>query len=156
LGCFDEAMKLIGEIPYQPSVMVWRALLVACVIHKNIDLGRVCAQLEMDLHVDGSHVLLSNVYATAGRWGDVAFVRKNIQKKKVKKEPGLSWVENQGVVHCFSVGDTMHPDIKLICAMLEWLNKKTRDAGYVSDCNAILLDVEDDEKERRLWYIAKD
>ncbi|CAL0324676.1 unnamed protein product [Lupinus luteus] len=37
-GKFDEAVKLIGEIPFQPSVMVWRALLGACVIHKNVDL----------------------------------------------------------------------------------------------------------------------
>lgn len=152
-GQFDEAVKLIGEIPFQPSVMVWRALLGACVIHKNVDLGRVCAQhvLEMEPHDDSTHVLLSNMYATARRWDNVASVRKNMQKKRVKKEPGLSWVENQGVVHYFTVGDTSHPDIKLICAMLEWLNKKTRDAGYVPDCNAVLLDVEDDEKGRLLW-----
>ncbi|XP_045827370.1 putative pentatricopeptide repeat-containing protein At5g13230, mitochondrial [Trifolium pratense] len=153
LGQFDEAMKLIGEIPFQPSVMVWRALLGACVIHKNVDLGSVCAQhvLEMEPHDDATHVLLSNMYATAGRWDSVAFVRRNMQKKKVKKEPGLSWVENQGVVHYFSVGDTSHPDIKLICGMLEWLNKKTRDAGYIPDRNAVLLDVADGEKERHLW-----
>lgn len=153
LGKFDEAVKLIGEIPFQPSVMVWRALLGACVVHKNIDLGRFCAQhvLEMEPHDDGTHVLLSNMYAVAKRWDNVASVRKNMKRKRVKKEPGLSWVENQGVVHYFSVGDTSHPDNKLICAMLEWLNMKTRDAGYVPDCNAVLLDVEDDEKERHLW-----
>lgn len=153
LGQFDEAVKLIGEIPFEPSVMVWRALLGACVVHKNVDLGRVCAQhvLEMEPHDDATHVLLSNMYATARRWDNVASVRKNMQKKRVKKEPGLSWVENQGVVHYFTVGDTSHPDIKLICAMLEWLNKKTRDAGYVPNCNAVLLDVEDEEKQRHLW-----
>ncbi|RDX85114.1 putative pentatricopeptide repeat-containing protein, mitochondrial, partial [Mucuna pruriens] len=152
-GQFDEAVKLIGEIPFQPSVMVWRALLGACVIHKNLDLGKVCAQhvLEMEPHDDATHVLLSNMYATARRWDNVASVRKNMKKKRVKKEPGLSWVENQGVVHYFTVGDTSHPDIKLICAMLEWLNKKTRDAGYVPDCSVVLLDVEDDEKKRLLW-----
>ncbi|KAE9607634.1 hypothetical protein Lal_00026980 [Lupinus albus] len=152
-GQFDEAVKLIGEIPFQPSVMVWRALLGACVIHKNVDLGRVCAQhvLDMEPHDDATHVLLSNIYAGARRWDNVASVRKNMQRKRVKKEPGLSWVENQGMVHYFTVGDTSHPDIKLICAMLEWLNKKTGDAGYVPDCNAILLDVEDDEKKRLLW-----
>ncbi|KHN23502.1 Putative pentatricopeptide repeat-containing protein, mitochondrial [Glycine soja] len=152
-GQFDEAVKLIGEIPFQPSVMVWRALLGACVIHKNLDLGKVCAQrvLEMEPQDDATHVLLSNMYATAKRWDNVAYVRKNMKKKKVKKEPGLSWVENQGVVHYFTVGDTSHPNIKLIFAMLEWLYKKTRDAGYVPDCSVVLLDVEDDEKERLLW-----
>ncbi|KAK7308517.1 hypothetical protein VNO77_42127 [Canavalia gladiata] len=152
-GQFDEAMKLIGEIPFKHSVMLWRALLGACVIHKNLDLGRLCAQhvLEMEPHDDATHVLLSNMYATARRWDMVASVRKNMQKKRMKKEPGLSWVENQGVVHYFTVGDTSHVDIKLIRAMLEWLNKKTRDAGYVPDCDVVLLNVEDDEKERLLW-----
>ncbi|KAL4382704.1 hypothetical protein S245_014410 [Arachis hypogaea] len=153
LGQFDEAAKLIGEIPYDPSVMVWRALLGACVIHKNIDLGSVCAQrvLEMEPDDDATHVLLSNMYATAKRWDKVASVRKCMQKRRVKKEPGLSWVENQGVVHYFTVGDTSHPENKVIYEMLEWLKKKTREAGYIPDCNAVLLDVEDAEKERLLW-----
>ncbi|ESW25117.1 hypothetical protein PHAVU_003G008700 [Phaseolus vulgaris] len=153
LGQFDEAINLIGEIPFQPSVMVWRALLGACVIHKNLDLGKVCAQhvLEMEPHDDATHVLLSNMYATERRWDRVASVRKNMKKIKVKKEPGLSWVENQGVVHYFTVGDTSHPDIKLIHAMLEWLNKKSREAGYVPDCSVVLLNVEDDEKQSLLW-----
>ncbi|CAJ1932880.1 unnamed protein product [Sphenostylis stenocarpa] len=152
-GQFDEAVNLIEEIPFQPSVMLWRALLGACVIHKNLDLGKVCAQhvLEMEPHDDATHVLLSNMYAAARRWDNVASVRKSMKRKKVKKEPGLSWVENQGVVHYFTVGDTSHPEIKLIFAMLEWLNKKTRNAGYVPDCSVVLLDVEDDEKERLLW-----
>ena len=69
----------------------------------------------------------------------------------MKKEPGVSWIENHGTVHYFSVGDASHPDIKLIKAMLEWLNMKTRKAGYVPELNATLLNVEDGDKEHRLW-----
>ncbi|KAI4317877.1 hypothetical protein L6164_025708 [Bauhinia variegata] len=152
-GHLDKAVKLIAEIPFQPSVMVWRALLGACVIHNDLDLARVCAQhvLEMEPDDEATHVLLSNMYATARRWDSVALVRKNMRDKAVKKVPGLSWVENQGIVHYFTVGDSSHPDTKLIHGMLEWLNMKTREAGYVPNHNVVLLDVDDDEKERRLW-----
>ncbi|XP_052204136.1 putative pentatricopeptide repeat-containing protein At5g13230, mitochondrial [Diospyros lotus] len=153
LGHLDRAAKLIEEMPFEPSVMVWRALLGACVIHKDIELGRIAATrvLEMEPQDDAAHVLLANMYATARRWEKVASVRKNMKKRGVKKEPGLSWIEIQGIVHCFIVGDASHPDTKLIYGMLEWLNMKTKKAGFVANCSAVLLDVEDDEKARLLW-----
>ncbi|KAJ9158936.1 hypothetical protein P3X46_024479 [Hevea brasiliensis] len=152
-GHLNKAIKLIEEIPSEPSVMVWRALLAACVIHNDVQLGRISAQriLEIDPQDEATHVLLSNMYAAARSWENVASVRKTMKEKGVKKEPGLSWIENQGSVHYFSVGDISHPDMKLINGMLEWLNMKTRKAGYVPNLNAVLLDVEDDEKEHRLW-----
>ncbi|XWS68758.1 hypothetical protein CRYUN_Cryun04dG0119500 [Craigia yunnanensis] len=49
-GHLYKAVKLIEEIPFEPSVMVWRALLGACVIHNNVELGRLSSQciLEME------------------------------------------------------------------------------------------------------------
>ncbi|GJZ07796.1 putative pentatricopeptide repeat-containing protein [Tanacetum coccineum] len=153
LGQLDKAMKLIDQIPCDPSVMVWRALLGACVIHKDIELGELSAKrvLELEPQDESTYVLLSNMYASAKRWDNVALVRKNMKKKRVKKEPGLSWIENQGIVHYFTVGDSSHSDIKLIYGMLEWLNLKSNRAGYISNRDVILLDVEDDEKARLLW-----
>lgn len=49
------------------------------------------------------------------------------------------------------MGDTSHPDTRLINGMLEWLKIRTLKAGHVPNCNVIMLDVEDDEKERLLW-----
>ncbi|KAE8716191.1 putative pentatricopeptide repeat-containing protein [Hibiscus syriacus] len=152
-GHLDKALKLIQEIPFKPSVMVWRALLGACVIHNNVELGRISAQriLELEPQDDATHVLLSNMYATARKWDNVAAIRQNMREKGMKKEPGLSWIENQGSVHYFSVGDTSHPDTKVINGILEWLNLRTRRAGFVPNRNAVLLDVEHKEKERLLW-----
>lgn len=152
-GNLYQAVKFIEDIPFEPSVMIWRALLGACVIHNDVELGRISAQrvLEMEPRDEASHVLLSNIYARARRWDNVAYVRKHMKRKGVKKEPGLSWIENQGKVHCFTVADTSHADLKLINGMLELLKMKTRKAGYSPHLNAVLLDVEDDEKERLLW-----
>ncbi|KAL1538960.1 putative pentatricopeptide repeat-containing protein, mitochondrial [Salvia divinorum] len=153
LGYIDKAVKMIGEIPHEPSVMVWRALLGACVAHNNVEFGRFSAEkvLELEPQDESTYVLLSNIYAGAKRWDNVAVVRKRMKRKKVKKEPGLSWVENQGMVHSFVVGDNSHEDIKLIHAMLEWLNLRSKRAGYTPNHDVILLDVEEDEKSRLLW-----
>ncbi|KAG6781363.1 hypothetical protein POTOM_014261 [Populus tomentosa] len=152
-GHLEKAAKLVHEIPFEPSVMVWRALLSACVIHNDVELGRISAQrvLETEPEDEATHVLLSNIYANARRWGNVASIRTSMKRKGIRKEPGLSWIENQGRVHYFSVGDTSHPDTKLINGMLEWLNMKARNEGYVPDFSSVLLDVEDVDKEQRLW-----
>ncbi|XP_022727121.1 putative pentatricopeptide repeat-containing protein At5g13230, mitochondrial isoform X2 [Durio zibethinus] len=152
-GYLYKALKLIEEIPFEPSVMVWRALLGACVIHNNVELGRLSAQhiLDMEPQDDATHVLLSNMYATARRWENVTAIRQSMKKKGMKKEPGLSWIENQGSVHYFIVGDTSHPDMKVMNGILEWLNLRTRKAGFVPNHNAVLLDIENKEKERLLW-----
>ncbi|XP_021745830.1 LOW QUALITY PROTEIN: putative pentatricopeptide repeat-containing protein At5g13230, mitochondrial [Chenopodium quinoa] len=152
-GNLDKAMELIREVPFEPSIMIWRAVLGACVIHKNVELGKVAAEhvLEMDPQDQTAYVLLSNIFASLKRWGHVAQVRKSMKNKGVKKEPGLSWVEIQGETHYFTVGDASHPDIRLIKGMLEWLRMKVNRAGYIANCNVILLDVEDEEKERLVW-----
>lgn len=152
-GRLNNAMKFIEEIPMKPSPMVWRALLGACLVHKNVELGRICAQrvLEMEPQDKITYILLSNLYAAGGSWGDVALVRKSMRSKGVKKEPGLSWIEIQGEIHSFSVGDASHRDKRAINAMLEWLQMKTKKAGYIPDSNAILHDIAEDQKERLVW-----
>lgn len=152
-GHLDKAAKLIEGIPFQPSVMIWRALLGACIIHNNVEIGRLSAQhiLDFEPEDEATHVLLSNIYAMARSWEKAASVRKSMKKKGVKKEPGLSWIENQGMIHYFRAGDTSHADMNIIRGMLEWLNMKSRKAGYIPDLSAVLRDVKEDEKERYLW-----
>ncbi|ONK55342.1 uncharacterized protein A4U43_UnF4560 [Asparagus officinalis] len=152
-GHLDEAMNFIDQIPNEPSVMVWRALLNACLIHKNVQLGNICAErvLKIEPEDEVTLVLLSNIYAKAGIWENVALTRKLMRSRGVKKEPGLSWIEIQGETHCFTVGDETHPDIKLIKAMLEWLNNKAKKAGYSPDSTVILHDIGEEEKGRLLW-----
>ncbi|KAF9607107.1 hypothetical protein IFM89_032223 [Coptis chinensis] len=152
-GHLDDAVKLIDDIPFEHSIMLWRALLGACVIHNNVELGKLSAErvLKMEPQDGSAMVLLSNIYAGARRWESVASVRKLMKRNGVKKEPGLSWIENQSKVHYFTVGDTSHPEMRLINGMLEWLNIKIKKAGYVCNRNVVLLDVEEDEKDRLLW-----
>ncbi|OEL33377.1 putative pentatricopeptide repeat-containing protein [Dichanthelium oligosanthes] len=152
-GCLNDALKFIGDIPSAPSAMVWRALLSSCVVHKNVALGRFSAEkvLEIEPQDETTYVLLSNMYAAAGILDQVALLRKSMRNIGVKKEAGLSWVEIKGKVHAFSVGSVDHPDMRVINAMLEWLNLKAIREGYVPDINVVLHDVDEEEKARMLW-----
>ena len=47
----------------------------------------------LDPDNSGDHVLLSNVYAVAGKWKDVVAVRRSMVHQKIKKTPGWSMIE---------------------------------------------------------------
>uniref|UniRef100_A0ACD6A6F9 Uncharacterized protein n=2 Tax=Avena sativa TaxID=4498 RepID=A0ACD6A6F9_AVESA len=152
-GRLNDALNFIGDIPSAPSAMVWRALLSSCIVHKNVDLGRFSAEkvLEVEPQDETTYVLLSNMYSAAGSLDEVALLRKSMRNIGIRKETGLSWVEIKGVVHAFSVGSEDHPDMRVIHAMLEWLNLKAARDGYVPDTNAVLHNVDEEQKARMLW-----
>ncbi|KAJ6307716.1 hypothetical protein OIU76_017500 [Salix suchowensis] len=127
LGHLDKTVKLVKEIPFVPSAMVWWSLLSACVVHNDVELGRISAQhvLEIELEDEATHAILLNIYANARRWGKVASIRKSMKRKGVRKEQGISWAVNEGGVHYFSVGDISHLGT-MIKGMLEWLNMNAR------------------------------
>eukprot|EP01018_Ginkgo_biloba_P030859 Gb_11981 [translate_table: standard] len=153
-GRLVEAEALIKEMPFQPDSVVWRALLSACTIHGNMEIGKRVAQciLELEPRDHASSVMLSNIYAAAGRWDEVASVRKLMRDRGVKKEAGCSWIEVKNQVHSFMVGDILHPQMEAIYAKLEKLTEQMKEAGYIPDTNFVLHDVELEEKEHSLSY----
>ncbi|XP_050232816.1 pentatricopeptide repeat-containing protein At1g11290, chloroplastic [Mercurialis annua] len=150
-GRLSEAWDFIQKMPVEPGITVYGAMLGACKIHKNVDLGEKAAYRLFELNPDegGYHVLLANIYATASMWEKVAEVRKMMQKKGLQKTPGCSLVELRNEVHSFYSGSTSHPQSKKIYNFLETLVDRIKAAGYVPDTNSI-HDVEDDVKEKLL------
>jgi pentatricopeptide repeat protein len=104
-GHLKEALHFISNMHLQPDAGIWGALLGACSIHYNIHLGERVADylLELDPENVGHYVLLSNLYAAAGRWGDVVKVRTMMKVRGLKKTPGHSWIEINKKVHVFLV-----------------------------------------------------
>jgi pentatricopeptide repeat protein len=94
-GCLDEAESFINDMPFEPGALVWGTLLGACRVHGNMKLGEKVAErlLELEPQIPTAYVLLSNIYAEAGRWDDVEKVRTMMKENCVKKEPGHSWIE---------------------------------------------------------------
>eukprot|EP01018_Ginkgo_biloba_P011245 Gb_34297 [translate_table: standard] len=152
-GHLDEAQNFIRNMPFEPSARVWGALLGACRIHHDIELGECVAERLFDLKPDndGIYVLLSNIYATAGRWDDVAKVRTMMKDRGLLKTPGCSFIEVNNTVHAFLVGDRSHPQSQKIYATLDTLLEQMKAAGYVPDTDFVLHDVEEEVKEHLLF-----
>lgn len=151
-GHLDEADKLINEMPFNPDAVVLGALLGACRIHMNVKLGeRVAERLfELEPLNSSTYVLLSNIYAVAGRWDDVGKVRMIMKARGVIKKAGCSWVKIKNKVHVFQEGDIMHPQMEKIYSALHELERQMREVGYVPDTNFVLHDVEEQQKEQSL------
>jgi pentatricopeptide repeat protein len=153
-GLLDRALKFIRELPIEPTAAAWKALLGACRMHKNMELGAYAAErvFELDPYDSGPQVLLSNIYASARRWGDVSKVRKMMKESGLKKEPACSWVEIENTVHVFMSNDDAHLQRDEIHRKWEEMSGKIKEMGYVPDTSHVLLLVDEHEREVKLQY----
>ncbi|XP_043718748.1 pentatricopeptide repeat-containing protein At4g38010 [Telopea speciosissima] len=132
-GLLDEALELVMTMPMQPDELIWGALLSACKAHGDVELSRHILDklLELDSHDSGVYVLLSNIFATNGRWEDVSRVRRLMKKRSIRKVPGSSVIEVNGSSHEFFVGDIDHSHLKEIHLVLTMLAKQAHLEGQV-------------------------
>ncbi|CAA7401532.1 unnamed protein product [Spirodela intermedia] len=151
-GRLEEAYGFVKQMPFKPDERVWGALLSACRLHSNIAVGVAAADhlFKLAPAQSGYYVLLSNIYARAGRWGGVAAVRAAMRRRGVKKTPGWSNVELEGRVHTFLMGDRSHIQSPDIYAELAALVGRLKEAGYVAETESALHDVEEEDKEGHL------
>ncbi|KAL8557592.1 hypothetical protein ACS0TY_004877 [Phlomoides rotata] len=151
-GQLDRAERFIRAMPNVPTAAVWKALLGACRMHKNTELGAYAAErvFELDPHDSGPHMILSNIYASAGRSSDAARVRKMMNESGVKKEPACSWVEIGNAVHVFVANDDSHPQTEEIRKMWNKLRDGITKIGYVPDTSHALWFVDQEERNERL------
>ncbi|KAH1189260.1 Pentatricopeptide repeat-containing protein DOT4, chloroplastic [Glycine max] len=91
----EEAADLIRGLSIVLDTNIWGALLGACRIHGNIELGMWAAEHLFELKPQhcGYYILLSNMYAEAVRWDEANKVRKLMKSRGAKKNPGCSWVQ---------------------------------------------------------------
>lgn len=113
-GMVEEAEKFIEEKMGGlggGDANVWGALLSACRIYGKIEVGnRVWRKLaEMGITDFSTHVLSYNIYKEAGWDMEANKVRKLISETGMKKKPGCSVIEVNGVVEEFLAGDNRHP-----------------------------------------------
>ncbi|KAL4201574.1 hypothetical protein AMTRI_Chr02g259300 [Amborella trichopoda] len=101
----------------EPDSAIWRALLSACRIHGNIELGEriIDYVVEVEPKHGGGLVLLSNIYASNNRWDGVGRVRRVMKQRRVESVPGWSSIEVGGVIHEFLAGDKSHSLTRVIC-----------------------------------------
>ncbi|KAI3448390.1 hypothetical protein Pfo_005055 [Paulownia fortunei] len=149
VGKLDEAKRMIEKMPMNPQAEIYGSLLNASRIHKRVDLGELAANklFELEPENSGNYVLLSNMYASAGKWKEVDRIRELMKTRGLMKTTGWSWVEHDRKMHKFIVGDRSHEQSVEIYNKLAELKRKLQASGYIADKSNVLRDVEDEEKE---------
>ncbi|KAL6329855.1 hypothetical protein AAG906_037955 [Vitis piasezkii] len=142
-GFLNEAFRLIKKIPSRPSDEVWGALLLACRIHGNTELGEIAANnlFQLEPEHTGYYVLMSNIYAASNKW-----------KEGLKKPAAFSVIEFGTEVHGFHTADQSSPYYREVYRKVESLAIEMKMVGYVPDLSCVLHDVEPEDKEHLLNY----
>jgi pentatricopeptide repeat protein len=153
-GHLQEAENMIQGMPCKPNAAIWRALLGACRIHGNVEMGERMAKrvLELEPKNAAGFVLLSNLYAATGNLELSESVERQRKERDAKKQPGRTWIEVNDAVHTFVVDDQIHPEMIKIRAELKRLSVLMHDAGYVPNTKSVLHDVKEEEKVIHLCH----
>ncbi|XP_020264713.1 LOW QUALITY PROTEIN: pentatricopeptide repeat-containing protein At2g35030, mitochondrial-like [Asparagus officinalis] len=132
-GRIEEAMNLIKGLKIKPPALVWGALLGGCNNHGNVKIADLAAKRLLEAEPDnaGTYTLLSNVYASAGKWEEAKKIRSTMRSRGLKKQPGCSWIEIGSMVHVFLVQDKSHSERELIYSMVRNLHHQMRMAEHI-------------------------
>ncbi|KAF8398065.1 hypothetical protein HHK36_016992 [Tetracentron sinense] len=151
-GRLKDAEELVKTMEVEPDSGIWGGLLNACKIYKNVEIGEKVVEelLRLDPSNAGWYVLMSNIYATAGKWDQVAKMRLMMRERKVAKPPGWSSIEVSGQIHSFLVFDRSHPRSKEIYGILRDLEERMRLEGYVAETSCVFGKLDEESKEDML------
>jgi hypothetical protein len=122
-GRLEEALCLILEMQ-EPDKLIWKTLLGSCRLHENLEIGKVASKniKELSKEDSASYVLMSNLYAMHGDWGEAGRERRDMDEMGLKKKAGWSYK-----VHCFFAGDIMHREIESVYGVLRELSEIMKD-----------------------------
>ncbi|XWS48026.1 hypothetical protein CRYUN_Cryun13aG0036700 [Craigia yunnanensis] len=121
-GYLQKAYDFVCQMPISPNAIIWQTLLGACSIHGNVDLAEQVKEKLAELEPDDSsdNVLLSNIYAVAGKSMDVASLRRSMTDQKTKKTPG------------WSLREVMFLKLQVFC--MTYKRKKRK----IQDCHTVM------------------
>ncbi|CAL4937923.1 unnamed protein product [Urochloa decumbens] len=93
-GHLDEAYDIVRSMPSRPSDNLLESLLGACRFHGNSKIGESVGRLliESEYGKSRSYVMLSNIYASAGKWSDCEELRSDMEAKGLRKDVGVSLI----------------------------------------------------------------
>lgn len=124
-GKLQEAYHLITTMPITPDAVIWGALLGACSFHGNLKFAETAVEslVRLEPSNPGNFVILSNIYASAGQWEEVAKLRKSMKGDGIVKVAGYSCINDEsGQIHHFIVGDMSHlRSVEINCVLHQLL-----------------------------------
>ncbi|XP_059629287.1 pentatricopeptide repeat-containing protein At3g29230-like [Cornus florida] len=90
----EEAQALVKEMPFEPDIAIWGALLGGCRVSSDLKLAKRVIEIAGKLNTDesGVYVLWSNMYASVGQWQEASSAREKMEEKNIWKRTGCSSV----------------------------------------------------------------
>uniref|UniRef100_A0A0V0HGJ9 Putative ovule protein n=1 Tax=Solanum chacoense TaxID=4108 RepID=A0A0V0HGJ9_SOLCH len=94
-GYLEDALRMITDMPMEPTKSVWGALLAGCRLHGNQELSEFAAWKLIGLAPRNSayYVVLANLYGEMGRWNDAEKIQALMKERGLSKDLGSSSVE---------------------------------------------------------------
>lgn len=153
-GLLEDAYRFIQNMPIKPNAVIWRTLLASCKVHKNVKIGEESLKQIRNLEPlhSGDYVLLAGIYSSVGRLEDAIRIRSEMKQLGIKKTPGCSSIEVNGVVHEFFSEDDSNPESEKIYEETEKMMKKIKLAGYVPNVSDARLEAEECDKETSVFH----
>uniref|UniRef100_A0A7N0TS18 Pentatricopeptide repeat-containing protein n=1 Tax=Kalanchoe fedtschenkoi TaxID=63787 RepID=A0A7N0TS18_KALFE len=120
-GHIEEAFQLIKDEVSIAMASAWGALLASCVMHKNIEIGRIaaCHLFKLEPKNTSNYIALCTIYKSLGMRNEFSETRSKIRELSLVKSPGYSWINIAGEIHKFYQGDLSHPFADIIYEVLD-------------------------------------
>lgn len=156
-GSLDEAFALIRSAPFKPTVNMWAALLTACRVHQNFELGRFAAEKLYGMEPEklSNYIVLLNIYNSSGKTKEAAEVVHTLKRKGLKMLLACTWIEINKQSHAFLSGDKSHAQTEEIYQKLETLMLEISKRGYVPEDKHMLPDVDEREAQLPFYHSEK-
>ncbi|QHO36267.1 hypothetical protein HN51_029591 [Arachis hypogaea] len=124
-GNLDQALSFIEEMPLLPTARIWGSLLNASRNKGNIELAELAAERILSIKHDntGCYILLSNMYAEAGRWEKVEHIKSIMKKKGLEKTLPCSTVETKFRLHRFTNKQRSHDESAMVYEVLDIISR---------------------------------
>ncbi|XP_004306116.1 PREDICTED: pentatricopeptide repeat-containing protein At3g29230 [Fragaria vesca subsp. vesca] len=139
-GRLREAFRLVYSMPMEPNAVIWGTLLGACRMHNDIELAEKALDqlVKLDPSDPGNFSIVSNMYAAAGDWENMANMRLQMRSIGVQKTSGASSIEVDDEVHEFTVFDRVHPYSSDIYGMINRLGEDLKQVDTSSTSISVL------------------
>lgn len=159
-GRLEEAYNLSKDFHAadNDALLLWTTLFSNSRMHGRLDLATEARSNIMKLSirnsndVAGAYVILSNAYATAGNCDGAMGIRHEMRRRRVRKDPGCSWVEIKNAAYVFYPGNLSPAGEREteVLELMKWVGSKMRDMGYESGGLSGLSNFVDEEETREM------
>ncbi|KAL5197903.1 hypothetical protein ABZP36_001415 [Zizania latifolia] len=138
-GRIKDAYDFVVNMPFEADVDVIGAFLGACRMRGNIESAKWAASKLFSLKPNDpvNYLLISNTYAAAGAWSELAKVRSVMRNMCGNKVPGCSWIEIGGIVQTFVSNDMILHQSREMQKMMDLVSLVER---YCNDDDIICND----------------